>query len=74
MFRYFGRLHARVLLHKQDELAQLEQRLDELDRAESEVNPYFMTTNRRRGDNPQRQALLGEVEGKLKEYGKARFI
>lgn len=57
-----------MLLHKQDELADLEQKLDELDRAESAANPFHLTTNRRGDANPERQALLGVVEGKLKDY------
>ncbi|KAI1399457.1 hypothetical protein F4819DRAFT_415797 [Hypoxylon fuscum] len=68
MFRCFARLQARMLLHKQDELADLEQKLDELDRAESAANPFHLTTNRRGDANPERQALLGVVEGKLKDY------
>ncbi|OIW24413.1 hypothetical protein CONLIGDRAFT_565921, partial [Coniochaeta ligniaria NRRL 30616] len=69
MFRSFGRLHARVLLHKQDELVQLEQRLDQLDQRASETDPYVLTTNRRHSaTTAERQALLGEVEAKLKEY------
>ncbi|KAM7218395.1 hypothetical protein V8F06_006159 [Rhypophila decipiens] len=46
IFRSFSRLHTRVLLHKQDELVQVEEWLDELDRAESMANPYYLTTNR----------------------------
>lgn len=70
MFRSFGRLHARVLLHKQDELVQLEQRLDQLDQRTSETDPYVLTSNRRQSmSTAERQALLGEVEVKLREYG-----
>ncbi|KAK0707026.1 hypothetical protein B0T26DRAFT_790743 [Lasiosphaeria miniovina] len=69
MFRSFRRLHARVLLHKQDELAQLEQRLDGLDDTESKTSPYSLTTNRcQDAKAAERAALLGEVEEKLGEY------
>ncbi|KAH7110735.1 hypothetical protein EDB81DRAFT_849146 [Dactylonectria macrodidyma] len=68
MFRCFARLHVRLLLHKQDELVELEQQLDQLDRSQSETSPYLLTTNRRRDANAERQALLELVEGKLKEY------
>lgn len=70
MFRCFSRLHARLLLHKQDELAELEQRLDQLDQDESRTNPYLLTTNRRRGVNTDRQKLFTEIEERLKEYSK----
>lgn len=46
---------------------ELEQRLDQLDRT---TDPYLLTTNRRRDADVERQTLLREVEGKLKEYGK----
>jgi hypothetical protein len=70
MFRSFSRLHTRVLLRRQDELVQLEQRLDQLDRRESETDPYFLTTNRRYNSaTAERQALLSDVEAKLQGYG-----
>lgn len=65
MFRRFGRLHTRVLLHKQDELAELEKRLDEMDKTESV--PYFHCA-RRHDTNLQRRSALGEAEEKLREY------
>ncbi|KIL86399.1 hypothetical protein FAVG1_10228 [Fusarium avenaceum] len=68
VFRCFSRLHTRVLLHKQDELAQLEQRLDELDEEDSRNNSYRLLTNRHRGGDQDRQVLLGEIERKLNEY------
>ena len=69
MFRSFGRLHTRTLLHKQDELQQLEQRLDQLDHRDSLTSPFSLTTNRRHhSSTPERQALLGEVEEKLRDY------
>jgi hypothetical protein len=75
MFRSFSRLHTRVLLRRQDELVQLEQRLDQLDRRESETDPYFLTTNRRYNSaTAERQALLSEVEAKLQGYGIFCFV
>ncbi|KAJ4172017.1 hypothetical protein NW754_007615 [Fusarium falciforme] len=68
IFRCFTRLHTRVLLHKQDDLIELEQKLDQLDLSQSQTNPYLLTTNRRREANKDRQELLGKIEEKLKEY------
>lgn len=65
MFRRFGRLHTRILLHKQDELAELESRLDEMDKTESV--PYFHSA-RRHDTNLERKSLIDEAEKKLNEY------
>ncbi|KAK0703255.1 hypothetical protein B0T26DRAFT_680959 [Lasiosphaeria miniovina] len=66
MFRSFRRLHARVLLRKQDELAQLQQRLDGLDDAENKPSPYSLTTNRRQDAKAAEQAaLLSELINSL---------
>lgn len=70
MFRSFSRLHTRLLLHKQDELTELEQRLDELDQADSKVAPYLLITNRDVSGDTERRALLSEIEIKLNEYNK----
>ncbi|KAJ3539276.1 hypothetical protein NM208_g5556 [Fusarium decemcellulare] len=68
MFRTFSRLHARVLLHKQDELAQLEQRLDRLDQADFQFDAYRLVTNRHGSGDQERRMLLKEIEVKLNEY------
>ncbi|KAF5978647.1 hypothetical protein FCOIX_5752 [Fusarium coicis] len=68
MFRSFTRLHARVLLHKQDELAELEQRLDQLDQKDSKVDSYRLLTNRHSSGDTERRALLSEIERKLNEF------
>ncbi|RBR15533.1 hypothetical protein FVER53590_25999 [Fusarium verticillioides] len=68
MFRSFTRLHARVLLHKQDELAELEQRLDQLDQKDSKVDSYRLLTNRHSSGDTERRGLLTEIERKLNEF------
>ncbi|KAF5565797.1 hypothetical protein FPHYL_4015 [Fusarium phyllophilum] len=65
MFRSFTRLHARVLLHKQDELAELEQRLDQLDQKDSKVDSYRLLTNRHVSGDTERRALLSQIENHL---------
>ena len=64
-------MHARVLLQKQDELAEIEQRLNELD--DNDVTAFFLNSRRLDG-NDTRQALLDELAPKLKEYGKPSFF
>ncbi|KAI0096923.1 hypothetical protein GGR51DRAFT_542330 [Nemania sp. FL0031] len=65
MFRHFGRLHARLLLHKQDQLAEIESRLEHLDQEES---TEFFLACRRQDPSHERRALLNEAEKKLREY------
>ena len=64
-FRYFGRLHARILLQKQDEIIELEQRLDEIDASEPMAHHLH---SRRHDQNTARQGVLREAERKLDEY------
>ena len=66
LFRRFGYLHVRVLLHKQDAIIELEHRLQQLD--ESESNAFFLSSRRQDG-NMDRQSLIAELESKLLEYG-----
>jgi hypothetical protein len=66
VFRRFGQLHARYLLHLQDELAEIEQQLHELDQQEALL---FNLHTRRRDQNPQRRALLQQLGDKLHAYG-----
>ena len=56
----------RVLLHKQDIIGELEQRLNALD--SEETNAFFLNS-RREDQNAERLSLLAELESKLLEYG-----
>jgi len=72
MYRRFGYLRNRVLLHKQDELAMLEQQLKELDDLDDEED-HFRIRSRKydsRHGVSARERLIGEINDKLKEYGK----
>lgn len=65
--RRFTRIRARLLLLKQDKLAMLEQRLDEVDL--NETSPLFL--GKSRSDmNADRISLLAEIEISLADYGK----
>ncbi|KAF5240591.1 hypothetical protein FAUST_4269 [Fusarium austroamericanum] len=65
LFRRFGRLRARLLLIKQDKLAVLEKKLDDIDNAEP--IPFFLGKTRLDG-NQDRLAVLAEIESNLAEY------
>jgi hypothetical protein len=55
-----------VLLHKQDIVSELEQRLNAVD--SEETNAFFLTS-RRKDQNAERLSLLADLESKLLEYG-----
>ncbi|KAK7946894.1 uncharacterized protein PG986_011215, partial [Apiospora aurea] len=63
--RRFNKLRARLLLLKQDRLALLEQKLEEIDR--KEACPLFLGKSRGTG-NPDRETLLLEIESHLADY------
>ncbi|KAL1634150.1 hypothetical protein SLS56_002453 [Neofusicoccum ribis] len=65
VFKRFGQLHARVLLHKQDEIIEIEERVDDLD--EKEATSFYLRS-RRLDTNVERRKLLADAEGKLLEY------
>jgi hypothetical protein len=68
MCRRFGVLHARVLLYRQDELADLERRLAQIDHEDSlnEEGRQFLSS--REMDEEHRQDLVDEIDRKLKAY------
>ncbi|KAG4433057.1 hypothetical protein IFR05_011451 [Cadophora sp. M221] len=65
VFRRFGQVHARLLLHKQSVIAALEARLNVLD--EQEENAYRLKS-RARDDNIERNGVLEELEATLLGY------
>lgn len=73
MFRKFGRLRVRSLLYKQAELTDLEDELEELDKADSEepTSKWKLSShiNLPNADNGTRKALMGKIDSKMKEYG-----
>lgn len=84
IYRRFGYLHSRLLLHKQDEIRRLEMELDELDnldeagdapdkrRARSR-NADIAAEKKELAEDPTirtRTIILDEIEGKLAAYGK----
>lgn len=72
LYRRFGYLQSRILLHKQDELRALEEKLDLIDKRD-EADPENEKLLRSRDlddkSNSPRKALLETIETKFKEYG-----
>lgn len=70
LYRRFGFLQSRLLLHKQDQLRELEKDLDRMDKYDQIENPSLLKS-REKDDavNGSREKLLCKVEDKFKEYG-----
>lgn len=66
MFRRFGRLRIRILLRKQDELQELQERLDLMD---SREKTQLYLSSRRYDRDEDRMKLLDLIEQKLAKYG-----
>lgn len=73
IFCRFNVTRLRLLLYKQDELVQLEEKLKEID--DKDPKDLFRG-NRRRDQNPDRKAVLAQLEQALISYGtyKARNL
>jgi hypothetical protein len=73
LYRQFGYVHTRVLLHMQCELASMEvtlKRMDNWDDGDPERRVCLRSQGASSRKTPKREELLGEFRGKLKEYGK----
>lgn len=66
VIRRFATLHTRVLLAKQAEISELEQRLDEMDKPS---HKDFDNSTVLLDPNPNRVEVLNELWKALKEYG-----
>jgi hypothetical protein len=70
LFRRYGFLQNRLLLYKQDELRELERKLDSLDKIDESNNKFALSCRVSDNiDSPKRKDLFAEVEVKIKEYG-----
>lgn len=71
MCRRYGLLHTRVMLYRQDELRELEEKLLGLDAEDEDENPRMLNSRVRddRRENQERRKLILEIDEKLKEYG-----
>ena len=68
VYRRFGFIQARLLLEKQDSLRVLEQRLDHLDRAETQGEDNQDNLCSRDHDD-QRKELMTKIETTFRDYG-----
>lgn len=71
IYRKFSWLHNRVLLHYQDELAELEFELEALDQDDFKVDDKLLISRRRddgRLKGSKRKELLKKIDAKLSEY------
>lgn len=72
MCRRFAFLHTRVLLHRQDELAEMEKALIAMDDEDDELDPLALQSRRRddqRPEDPSRKSLINKIDDRLKDYG-----
>ena len=72
MCRRFAFLHTRVLLHRQDELAEMEKTLIAMDDEDQDLDPSSLKSRRRdddRVEQPSRKSLMTKIDDKLKDYG-----
>ncbi|KAI9822405.1 MAG: hypothetical protein M1827_000124 [Pycnora praestabilis] len=67
VLRQFGTLNARIILMKQDRIAELEQRLEMEDRA-SLLDPQADNGSFRNESRPERWRILQDLEKQLKDY------
>ena len=78
IYRKFGWMHNRILLHLQDELADLEGQLEDLDKWEAQSgNPTKLLCRRLDESVPEeseRRKLLELCRKKLEEYGESTFF
>jgi hypothetical protein len=69
ILRRFSRLSARVLLALQDEIAQLESKLDDIDKSLAYPNlPHMQNGTFRNDPNEERGRCIRQAEEKLKRY------
>jgi hypothetical protein len=70
LYRRFGYLQSRVILNKQDQLRELEKRLDREDKDDALVDyQLLMCRDKDERENRPRVKLLADIEKCFKEYG-----
>lgn len=76
VYKRFGTLRNRLLLHRQYELAKLEHDLNVLDEKDASEHNHRIRSIRRdvEDDESKRSLLMNTIDGKLKNYGKGSNI
>jgi len=73
LYRRFGFLQSRLLLDKQDELRELENDLDRMDKVDYKKDPTLLKSREKDDANTgRRKRLLVEIGDKFKDYGNRR--
>lgn len=73
IFRRFDAMTVRTLLYLQDELCELEERLqalDDADFASTDASDLISLHSRRNDKNVERKTIMADIQRKLKEYRK----
>jgi hypothetical protein len=72
VYKRFGTLRNRIILHRQYRLAKLEKQLLELDKSDKEHHKHRISSVRRdeEDNDSKRTKLIEDIERELKEYGK----
>ena len=74
LYRRFGYLQSRIILNKQDQLRELEKRLDREDRDDAILDRHLlMCRDKDKTENRPRVKLLTEIEKCFKEYCENRI-
>lgn len=75
MFRQFRYVQARLLLHKQDKLHKLSQRLNTMDRCE-EIESHGTSGCEENGNGREEasEKLLRTLEATFCQYGKVKYV
>ncbi|KAL8821018.1 MAG: hypothetical protein Q9191_007397 [Dirinaria sp. TL-2023a] len=83
IYRRFGYIHARLLMHRQDELRELEDTLSDMDKKDAKsadpdrracLRSRDLDEENRELPGRDRVALLDRIEEKTLKYGKFRFL
>lgn len=70
VYRRFGYLQSRIILYKQDQLRELERRLDKEDNDDALADPeLLMCRDKDEIENRPRVKLITKIEKRFKEYG-----
>ncbi len=74
IYRRFGYLHNRVLLYRQDELCELQDNLEWLDKSDIQEDPIRLKSREEdETHSDERTKLIKNIEDKLKDYGQYSF-
>lgn len=76
VYRRFGTLRSRLILHRQFELATLEKKLLELDKRDEQTNRYRITSLKddRNDHKSARTVLIDDIDRRLEHYGELQSL